>query len=149
MWDKQRSYSMYNWKKSGVLLTDDFKTYGDLYDHYLSVKSCEECGESFDICKRCLDHDHETGLFRNVLCNGCNRRRAVGNSNNYLGIKYISKISVTKKGNTSEVYRIQFSRKGMKYHKQIRTNKISLEDLVKLRDEKLMEIDGNLDSISQ
>ena len=140
---------MHRWKKIGVLLTDDFETYSDLYDHYLSISACEECGESFDTCRRCLDHDHNTGLFRNVLCNGCNRRRAVGNRNNVLGIKYISKISVTRKGRTTEVYRIQFVRKGMKYFKQILSDKMTIEEVIQFRNDRLMDIDGNLDSISQ
>ena len=149
MWDKKRSYTKHNWKKSGVLLSEQFKTYDELYDHYLSINNCQECDVSFDTCKRYLDHDHRTGLFRNVLCNGCNRRRAIDNKNNYMGIKYISMISVTKNDKPADVYRIQFVRKGFKFFKQIRTNKTTLEDVIKLRNEKLLEIDGNLDSINQ
>ncbi len=149
MWDKKRSYTKYNWKKNGVLLTEQFKTYDELYDYCLSVNKCEECDISFDTCKRCLDHDHTTGLFRNVLCNGCNRRRALGNKNNFMGIKYVSKLVVKKNNIPAEVYRIQFVRKGFKFFKQIVTNKITLDEVIKLRNEKLLEIDGNLDSISQ
>ena len=149
MWDKKKSSRKYEWKKKGILLTDQFKTYDELYDYYISVNNCEECGVSFDTCKKCLDHDHKTGYFRDVLCNSCNRRRAVDNKNNYMGIKYVSKLIVTKNGSPAEVYRIQFRRKGMKFFKQIRTNKITLEEIIQIRNDKLMEIDGNLDSINQ
>jgi len=65
------------WKKRGVVSTD----YNLLYDNYLASTNCEECGIEYG--KRgdgtglfkCLDHCHETGLFRNYLCNNCNIRR--------------------------------------------------------------------------
>ena len=65
------------WKDKGII-TDDYDV---LYDRYLDCKNCEDCGCEYG--KRgdgsgkfkCLDHDHETGLFRNFLCCGCNRKR--------------------------------------------------------------------------
>lgn len=36
--------------------------------------SCEICGVRYDKSKRlCVDHDHETGEVRGLLCNSCNR----------------------------------------------------------------------------
>ena len=61
-----------SWKKIGVK-HDDFSS---LYDYYLNCKKCEECGkEDIKGCNKHLDHNHATGLFRNVLCNSCNLRR--------------------------------------------------------------------------
>ena len=63
------------WKYRGVI-NDDFDS---LYEYYLNCKNCENCdielinGRSFN--GRCLDHDHSTGLFRNVLCRSCNIKR--------------------------------------------------------------------------
>ena len=64
-----------NWKTNGVISED----YNKLYEYYLSIQECENCGielnqEDYNTTK-CLDHDHNTGLFRNVLCNYCNLLR--------------------------------------------------------------------------
>ena len=72
----KKSSRIRNWKQIGVK-SDDFNS---LYDLYISVWNCEECnvelveGRCGSNCK-CLDHDHITGEFRNVLCNSCNTKR--------------------------------------------------------------------------
>ena len=66
-----------SWKKNGLISND----YEAIYERYLNSKNCEECGCEYSIIGdgvgrwRCMDHDHITGLFRNVLCNTCNVRR--------------------------------------------------------------------------
>ena len=65
-----------SWKKVGVK-NDDFSS---LYDRYLNCRFCEECNVElvegmYGNNKKCLDHDHESGLFRNILCHICNLRR--------------------------------------------------------------------------
>ena len=65
-----------NWKARNVICND----FESLYEYYLNVEFCEECNielveGSYGSNKKCLDHDHETGLFRNVLCNTCNVKR--------------------------------------------------------------------------
>ena len=65
-----------NWKQRGIVYDD----YNSLYDLYISVWNCEECNVelvegSYGNNRKCLDHDHITGQFRNVLCNTCNLRR--------------------------------------------------------------------------
>ena len=58
-----------NWKTYGVI-HDDFDA---LYTHYINTTECNVCKCNFtDKNVRCLDHDHNTGLFRYVLCNSCN-----------------------------------------------------------------------------
>jgi len=65
------------WKQRGVVSTD----YNLLYDNYLKSTNCEECGVEYGKIGdgtgtfKCMDHSHETGLFRNYLCNTCNLRR--------------------------------------------------------------------------
>tara|TARA_R110001592_G_scaffold26902_1_gene100239 strand:+ start:193 stop:642 length:450 start_codon:yes stop_codon:yes gene_type:complete len=65
------------WKRTGVVSTD----YNLLYDNYLKSTKCEECGIEYGNrgdgtgTFKCLDHNHETGLFRNYICCVCNRKR--------------------------------------------------------------------------
>ena len=70
-----------DWKIRGVI-NDDFDK---LYDYYINCKYCEECEvelvEGNYGNRRCLDHDHKTGEFRNVLCHGCNIRRGFTDRN--------------------------------------------------------------------
>lgn len=73
----KKSIIIKSWKHRGIK-SDNYDT---LYDNYLKSTNCEECGIPFG--KRgdgsglfkCCDHDHETGEFRNFLCNTCNLKR--------------------------------------------------------------------------
>ena len=72
----RKTYRIYNWIQAGVKSDD----YDSLYEVYINTKFCEECNVelvegNFGNNRRCLDHDHETGLFRNVVCHLCNCRR--------------------------------------------------------------------------
>ena len=73
----KKSITICCWKRRGVVSTD----YNLLYDNYLASTNCEECGieygERGDTTGtwKCMDHCHETGLFRNFICCGCNLKR--------------------------------------------------------------------------
>ena len=59
------------WKKRGIIHDD----YEALYEKYLNTSHCELCNvllEGNGKTKKCCDHDHENGKFRNILCNNCN-----------------------------------------------------------------------------
>jgi len=66
-----------HWKDRGVISND----FNELYEAYLSQTNCDECNIelTYDNVRtrttKCLDHNHETGEFRNILCNSCNVRR--------------------------------------------------------------------------
>ena len=64
------------WKHRGVI-TENFN---ELYEKYINTTNCDNCDielihGSLGANKKCLDHDHKTGQFRNILCHGCNIRR--------------------------------------------------------------------------
>ena len=65
----KKSETISSWKKRG-LIHDNID---ELYDNYLNTTECDVCKCAFDETnKRCMDHDHETNLFRQFLCLKCN-----------------------------------------------------------------------------
>ena len=65
-------YVIANWKHHGII-HDNYK---ELYKYYMSINNCQVCDKEFNkesqMNYRCLDHDHDTGLFRCVCCGDCN-----------------------------------------------------------------------------
>ena len=71
-----KSCRISNWKFRGVICDD----WDDLYDKYINTTKCEECDVelilgNFGTNLKCLDYNHDTGEFRNILCHRCNIRR--------------------------------------------------------------------------
>ena len=79
-WKKTNIIS--KWKRQYGVVCDNFDA---LYDHYTSTAYCDYCKVELSIDKKrssttkCLDHCHETGLFRNILCLSCNIKRGQNN----------------------------------------------------------------------
>ena len=65
------------WKTSGMLFTaEEFER---IYNLYLTQELCNACdcvltrGERYTTpTKACMDHCHENGLFRHIICQSCN-----------------------------------------------------------------------------
>jgi len=61
------------WKQRKVICDD----WDALHEYYKNCWECENCGVElieglYGNNKKCLDHCHITGKFRNVLCHYCN-----------------------------------------------------------------------------
>lgn len=57
------------WKSRGLIYDD----YDALYEIYINTTHCQHCENEFkDSFDRCMDHDHDTGLFRKIICRACN-----------------------------------------------------------------------------
>jgi len=72
----KKSHRISAWKQMGLICEDCDK----LYEHYINTWECDNCGidlieGKYGANHRCMDHNHRTGLFRNILCNTCNRIR--------------------------------------------------------------------------
>jgi hypothetical protein len=75
----RKAKSLSNWKGRGIICDD----WDALYEKYLTTLLCEQCNVELTTDRyntettRTLDHNHDTHLFRNVLCHSCNIRRDV------------------------------------------------------------------------
>tara|TARA_R110000772_G_C12949904_1_gene402021 strand:+ start:55 stop:483 length:429 start_codon:yes stop_codon:yes gene_type:complete len=64
----KKTGTMSSWRKNGVINVND-----EMYERYIATTHCECCSKKFSSSRdRCLDHDHETGDFRWVICRACN-----------------------------------------------------------------------------
>jgi hypothetical protein len=72
-----------SWTSQGIIdiHNDNFKTY---YKIFRSTKYCDYCNRrivgKFDDkkkgCIKCLEHDHDSGYVRGVVCISCNSKKA-------------------------------------------------------------------------
>lgn len=72
----KKSYRITDWKRRGVIAED----YEALHEIWLKQTHCELCNVELTtgkpcLTRKCLDHNHTTGKFRNILCNYCNIHR--------------------------------------------------------------------------
>ena len=73
----KKSNRIVNWKRMGIISDD----YDALYENYLATIVCDDCKRVLTEDKRttsttrCMDHCHQTGLPRGVVCNACNVKR--------------------------------------------------------------------------
>ena len=64
----KKARTMDSWRRMGVINVND-----EMYNHYIASTHCECCSKEFSSSRdRHLDHDHETGEYRWVICCSCN-----------------------------------------------------------------------------
>ena len=64
----KKQNTMNTWRSYGVNNVND-----TMYDRYINTHCCDICNKEFkNSLDRCLDHDHDTGDFRQILCQSCN-----------------------------------------------------------------------------
>jgi len=70
-YNAKRHDKIKDWKKKGLKETKEFMN--QIYEEYLRSEECELCGEPYSKHNRKnMEHNHETGEFRNICCHRCN-----------------------------------------------------------------------------
>lgn len=57
-----------HWKRRGLVANN----YEEIYYRWLNSKNCEICNHDYSVYTKSMDHNHDNGEFRNILCHSCN-----------------------------------------------------------------------------
>jgi DNA-directed RNA polymerase subunit RPC12/RpoP len=119
-----------NWRKRGMKFNDE--EFEFIYSVYINTFECMKCSKVFKKTRdRHLDHNHETGEIRYVLCNSCNHR---------IDLVIDENIYIHDLKNTNQ-YSIQIRRKGKNIVKKYYSkNKYTIEFVREERDKILKNI---------
>jgi len=63
----QKQRRIYDWKGQGLI--DDYERVHAIWEE---TNECMKCEKAISGFYKCMDHDHVSGLFRAILCRGCN-----------------------------------------------------------------------------
>jgi len=127
-------HTLHNWKRKGFKETNE--KINEIYEKYIRSSKCELCGKVFESSKdRQMDHNHETGKFRNIVCNKCNHNRKDNKSFSNTGFRWICKIENKRyKQGFCFINNIQRNGKNIFYRKRK-----TLEQAIKVRDKFIEE----------
>jgi hypothetical protein len=128
---QHKSRSKTQWKSRGMIFTlDEFK---EIYEKYIYATNCELCDVLFPNTRnRQLDHCHETGKIRNIVCCKCNLQKRDNKTRKETNTeeKNIYK-SKSKKYKQGYCFRVSIRRNG-KYI--LNTRRKTLEEAIIVRD---------------
>ena len=89
---------IYIWSYRGLLM-DTYEDYLTIYYHWLCSTNCEKCNKEFTKgntkYRKCMDHNHNTGEYRNILCNSCNTK--IHDNLNKLNISNVANVCYDKR----------------------------------------------------
>jgi hypothetical protein len=89
----KKSHLIGNWKYKGLI-----GDYEAIYKRYVNTTHCDLC--NVELCdgnklpnRKCMEHNHDTGEFRNIVCNSCNckktdKKKRTNNTSGYKNICY-------------------------------------------------------------
>ena len=115
---RHQAYTICNWKKRGLICREG-ETYKGIYSFVMSIDNCQLCSVKFtdiESEKRCMDHCHETGFFRKVLCNKCNASymKKINKTGHMFISPQVMKNNKPKNGMSGVSASFQYGRKGFK-----------------------------------
>ena len=121
------------WKNTYKVLCDDFDV---LYDKYTTTTNCEKCNKQFNNeinnDKKCLDHNHETGQFRNILCMRCNKDLRFDEYKDDINKKKLQTQEKTKQKNKEMYANLDKEEKKKKDAEYYEANKERIKERVRL-----------------
>ena len=89
--NKKRTDKIKDWRLRG-LVCNDYYEYTTIYYHWLVSTHCEKCNIEFTKgntkYRKCMDHCHNTGQYRNILCHTCNVNDRVDNTSGTPNVNY-------------------------------------------------------------
>ena len=71
-----KSQKINDWKNKLGMILQKNEEWESIYYFVEACENCEQCGKVFPTSKdKHLDHDHQTGFIRDVICTSCNQKR--------------------------------------------------------------------------
>mgnify|MGYP003651842300 CR=1 FL=1 len=128
---RHKSDMRLKWEDRGMIFID-YDHYYYVYNAYIHETHCDLCNKLFLKTRdRHLDHDHNTGEPRNIVCCKCNNHRKDYKCTSSTGYLYITK-QYEQHYATGYGYRVKINRNGVVICNKRTT---TLVNAIKIRDE--------------